>query len=180
MIDHTWTLFLDRDGIVNERIVGGYVKDFNQFVLKNDFLEAMPKLNSLFGKVIIVTNQQGVGKGLFSLNEVNLIHDSLLKELSVKSISVDKIYVCPHLAQTHCNCRKPEIGMGLRAQKDFPDISFSKSVMIGDALSDLIFGKRLKMKTVFIPESNTTIPAEVFDYADYICNNLVDFYKLIE
>ena len=180
MLDKTWTLFLDRDGIINERIVDGYVTTIHEFVLKKDFLLAMPSLQSLFARIIVVTNQQGIGKGLMTFQEVEEIHQHIQKKLKTLSIDIDKFYICPHLAEANCKCRKPNIGMALTAQKDFPQIDFEKSVMIGDSLSDLLFGKRLNMKTVYIPSDFTKISTDDLSYADFICKDLIEFSKIVQ
>lgn len=180
MIDSTWTLFLDRDGIINKRIIGGYVKHISQFIFKDDFIQAMPILNQLFKYTIIVTNQQGIEKKLVTQNEVEMIHTYLRNYLKEKNIKIDKIYFCPHLAERNCNCRKPNIGMALKAKKEFPDIDFTKSVMIGDSISDLIFGKKLNMKTVFIPDINNYVKSDILSLADFFCDNMVEFANLIK
>ena len=97
MIDSTWTLFLDRDGIINKRIIDGYVKEISQFVFKDDFIQAMPILNRIFKYTIVVTNQQGIEKELVTESEVATIHAYLINSLKEKNIKIDKIYLCPHL-----------------------------------------------------------------------------------
>ncbi len=179
MIDSTWTLFLDRDGIINKRIIDGYVKEISQFVFKSDFIQAMPILNRIFKYTIVVTNQQGIEKELVTESEVATIHAYLINSLKEKNIKIDKIYLCPHLAERNCNCRKPNIGMALNAKKEFPDIDFNKSVMIGDSISDLIFGKNLNMKTVFIADTNNYVKSDILAYADFFCADMMEFTNLI-
>lgn len=152
MITKNWTLFLDRDGIVNERIMGGYVKSPDELVIRDDFIAAMKKIANLFGRIVIVTNQQGVAKGLMSENDLNAVHQKLTDILLKSGISIDKIYYCPHLDGTKCGCRKPDTGMAEKAKQDFPAIDFQQSIMIGDSLSDILFGNRMDMKTVLISD----------------------------
>ncbi|MFT5833125.1 MAG: D-glycero-D-manno-heptose 1,7-bisphosphate phosphatase [Cognaticolwellia sp.] len=149
-IDKTWTLFLDRDGVINKRLVGNYVKSWSEFQFLDGVLESLEILNQKFQTIVIVTNQQGVGKGQMTMESVNAIHAQMLLEIEKNGGRIDKIYVCPALKHNNPKCRKPETGMGEQAQRDFSMIDFSKSVILGDSASDIEFGKRLGMKTVFV------------------------------
>lgn len=166
------TLFLDRDGIVNVRLVGDYVKEPNQLILKNDFLEVMEQMAPHFQKIFIITNQQGIGKGLMTLQDLERVHAEMLRQLSSRHIPVTKIYVCPHLASDGCNCRKPAVGLAQQAKADFPDIDFSQSVMVGDALSDLQFGRACGMKTVFVNDAQVELTPELCQAADVVVDRL--------
>ena len=174
-----WTLFLDRDGIVNERIVGDYVRRENQFIFREDFLKTIPVFRANFGKIIIVTNQQGVAKGLMSEEDVFTVHQYLLNILHDKGIAIDAIYCCPHLHESGCRCRKPETGMAQQAQKDFPDIDFQKSLMIGDSLSDILFGKRCGMMTALVDASLSPLHLDTVALPDYYVRNLLELTQLI-
>lgn len=149
-IDKTWTLFLDRDGVINTRLVDDYVKNINEFEFMPGVLDAFRIFAEKFGKIIIVTNQQGVGKGLMTMRDVELVHKFMLKEIENQKGRVDAIYVCPQLKSDPDNFRKPSPKMAYMAQHDFPDIDLEKSIMIGDMNSDLEFGKNCGMYTVFI------------------------------
>ena len=149
-IDKTWTLFLDRDGVINTRLVDDYVKNINEFEFMPGVLDAFRIFAEKFGKIIIVTNQQGVGKGLMTMQDVESVHKFMLKEIENQKGRVDAIYVCPQLKSDPDNFRKPSPKMAYMAQHDFPDIDLEKSIMIGDMNSDLEFGKNCGMYTVFI------------------------------
>ncbi|MDY0104549.1 MAG: HAD-IIIA family hydrolase [Lentimicrobium sp.] len=149
-IDKTWTLFLDRDGVINKRLPGEYVQNIQQFEFIHGVPEAIQLLSSVFKTLVVVTNQQGIGKGLMSEDELQCIHNHMINKLAEFNGRIDKIYYSPYLESSHHISRKPAIGMGLMARRDFKDLKFSKSVMVGDSFSDMIFGKRLKMRTVFI------------------------------
>ena len=82
--------------------------------------------------------------------ELGLIHKNMLEDVARAGGRIDQVYHCPDLEQSRNFNRKPMIGMGLQARRDFPEIVFRQSVMVGDTISDMRFGKRLKMKTVFI------------------------------
>ena len=174
-IDKSWTLFLDRDGVINQRILGGYVQSWEAFQLLPGVLESMAVLARYFGRIIIVTNQQGIGKKL--MNEVTLqrIHDKLKEVVRNAGGRLDAIYYCPELETESDNCRKPGIAMALQARRDFPEIDFSKSIMVGDSVSDLLFGRNAGMFTVFVGNQNP----EEFN-PDLRVSSLYEFSGLIE
>lgn len=153
VIDRTWTLFLDRDGVINVKLEGDYVKKIEEFEFTENAILAIAKAKQLFGRMVVVTNQQGIAKGLYTENDLNAVHTYMQEQLAKENAQVDKIYYCPALnGDTRFNCRKPDIGMALQAQNDFPEIDFSKSIMVGDSISDMEFGRKLGMYTVFIAE----------------------------
>ncbi len=154
-INSGWTLFLDRDGVINRKIDGDYVRNLPQFEWLPGVQEALKKLASVFGRIIIVTNQQGVGKGLMSGEDVELIHQHMIKEVKKTGGRIDHVYFSPHLKQENSDFRKPGIGMALMAKEDFPEIDFTRSIMVGDSASDMEFGKIAGMITVFITNGKT-------------------------
>ena len=145
-----WTLFLDRDGTINKRIINGYVLDWDQFEFLEFAIEGISMLSSLFNRIIIVTNQQCIGKGLLSHDKIADIHRQMIQRIHDGGGYIDQIYYCPNLAEEEALCRKPSPGMALQAQNDFDGIDFKKSVMVGDATSDMQFADILGMKKVFI------------------------------
>lgn len=149
-IDKSWTLFLDRDGVINVRLIDDYVKNLGEFEFLPGVLDAFTIFAEKFGRIIIVTNQQGVGKGLMTLQDVDKVHDFMVKEIEKQKGRVDKIYVCPQLKSDPDNFRKPSPRMAYMAQHDFPEIDFDKSLMIGDSNSDIEFGKNAGMYTILI------------------------------
>jgi histidinol-phosphate phosphatase family protein len=165
------TLFLDRDGVINRKIEGGYVTNIKEFEFLPNVLEALAILAKKFEHIIIVSNQQGIGKGVFTENDLQKIHAFMLNKITENGGRIDKIYVAPHLeSENHIN-RKPLPGMALQAQKDFPDIVFSESIMAGDSLSDMQFGKNAGMTCVLI--SDKCIDDQ--SIADYSFRDLYSF-----
>ena len=149
-IDTSWTLFLDRDGVINVRLIDDYVKNINEFEFLPGVLEAFKIFAEKFGRIIIVTNQQGVGKGLMTMQDVDQVNNFMQKEIEAQKGRIDKIYVCPQLKSDPNNFRKPSPRMAYMAQRDFPEIDFEKSIMIGDSNSDIEFGKNAGMYTILI------------------------------
>ncbi len=149
-LDKSWTLFLDRDGVINRRIPGAYIEFPSQFKFTENCLEAMTIFDIKFRRIVVVTNQQGIGKGIMTETQLEAVHAFMQTEIEKAGARIDGIYHCPELASYDPDCRKPNSGMAFQAKKDFLEIDFSKSVMVGDSLSDMEFGKRLNMITVLI------------------------------
>ena len=143
-----WTLFLDRDGVINVLRVADYVKNWAEFEFRADFIQHFPHFCAQFKRIIIVTNQQGVGKGLMSMSDLEDIHARMLSEIVKMGGRVDKIYAATNLSGAEPDWRKPNIYMGVQASIDFKDIDFNKSLMIGDSETDILFGQNLGMKTI--------------------------------
>jgi len=174
-IGKDWTLFLDRDGVINKKIEGDYVRSWDQFEFLPGVFEALQNLSKIFGRIIIVTNQRGIGRGLMTEEDLQDIHSKMLKEFSKHNIQIHGIYYCPHdYKKEECNCRKPKIGMALQAKSDFPDIDFKKSFMVGDSKEDMIFGKTLGMITVYLGKE------KIEEYLiDFQFKNLWEFCRFI-
>ena len=160
-ISFVQTLFLDRDGVLNRRIPDDYVRSIAQWEWLPNVLEALAILSRKFETIVLVSNQQGVGKGWFSQEDLQTLTDFFLAEITQNGGRIDKAYYCTHLKTDECTCRKPLITMALQAQSDFPKIVFSQSLMLGDSLSDMQFGKNAGMKTVFIKTERTPDSAEM-------------------
>jgi histidinol-phosphate phosphatase family protein len=151
--DFSWTLFLDRDGIINKKIENDYVKKWDDFHFIEGVLPALKQLSKIFHRIILVTNQQGIGKGLFTEIDLKEIHRRMLFTIEEAGGRIDKIYYSPALANENSIYRKPAIGMALQAKNDFREINFEKSIMVGDSISDMQFGRTAGMKTIFVSES---------------------------
>ena len=173
IIDEDWTLFLDRDGVINVRIIDGYVTKIEEFEFMTGVVEAFEIFKEKFGRIIIVTNQQGVGKGIMTNEDVENVHDYMIGEIQSHGGKIDKVYFCPQLKSASDNYRKPSPKMAYFAKEDFPEIDFEKSIMVGDMNSDVEFGKNAGMKTVFVGDNELKlIPDDRFD-------SLYDFAKVI-
>jgi D-glycero-D-manno-heptose 1,7-bisphosphate phosphatase len=171
-IDPNWTLFLDRDGVINKKIENDYVKHWIEFEFIEGTFEALKTLQQLFKRIIVVTNQQGIGKGLYRTEDLELIHKNMIYELTYQGGRIDKVYFSPYLdAQNHPS-RKPGTGMALEAKQHFPEIDFKKSIMVGDSMSDMQFGKTLGMTTIYIAEKEKLDPN-----IDYSFTSLLEFSK---
>ena len=152
-----WHLFLDRDGVINRRPVMDYVKNIDEFEFLPGVFEGLKILSNHFKRIFIITNQQGVGKGLMTENELLKIHEWMLQQFDKHGTKIEQIFYCTDLRETPNNCRKPGIAMALQSKKIFPDIEFNQSVMVGDTESDIAFGRNAGMKTVLVGNEQTNL-----------------------
>ena len=173
-INAEWSLFLARDGVINERIPGGYVKNCAEFVLLPDVVEAMKIFSERFGHIFVVTNQQGIGKGLMTESELAVVHRFMTDAIEKGGGRIDRVYHAPYLESARHHTRKPAPGMALQAKNDFPAVRFNHSVMAGDSISDMLFGKNLGMTTVFI-SNDIKLCREHYKIIDYCSPSLYDF-----
>lgn len=132
-----WCLFLDRDGVMNRQIVGDYVRTWRDFEWLPRAPLALKRLSEWAPHLVVVTNQQGIGKRLMSADDVAAIHHRLQTRLAANGVSIDAIQVCPHLESAECACRKPAPGLVLDWLRQHPDSDPSLSIMIGDSRSDI-------------------------------------------
>ncbi len=167
-------LFLDRDGVLNERIVGDYVRNPEQWKWLPNAKEAVARLSQHFERTFVVSNQQGIGKGLMTTADVAKIHNRMCAEIAEQGGHIDRVYICPSLAAANDPNRKPNIGMALQAAADFSEVCLNDSVMIGDSLSDMQFGWQCGMRCIYLT-NNEPIPAAVSDYTDCCFSNLQNF-----
>ncbi|MEZ4826296.1 MAG: HAD family hydrolase [Bacteroidia bacterium] len=178
-IDHSWTLFIDRDGVINQKRDHDYVKTWDEFIFIPGSLEALKYLKDHFCRLIIVTNQRGVGRKLMTEAKLQEIHEQMMDEITAAGGKIDRIYYCPHLAENDFeHCRKPKPGMAIKAKNDFPEIDLSRSLMIGDAISDMQFGRNAGMKTIWVSEANPT--PEEKELIDLQLNSLFSLAQWLE
>jgi histidinol-phosphate phosphatase family protein len=171
-IDKTWTLFLDRDGVINVEKHEDYIHTWEEFVFYPGVKEALKIFTEKFGRIFIITNQRGVAKGLTKLEDLEIIHKNMTKELAQAGGKIDKIYYSIDFDHESEN-RKPNPGMGLQAKKDFPEIDFSKSIMIGNTLSDMKFGRNLNVAAnIFLPTTSKEVDLKDRDI-DFVFKDLI-------
>lgn len=172
-----WTLFLDRDGVINIEKHQDYVYHYGEFVFYEGAKEAIKFLSTKFKRIIVITNQRGVGRELMTEQELNDIHNQMLADIEAAGGRIHKIYYCVSTDNAHPN-RKPNPGMFLEAQNDFPDISPQTSLMVGNNLSDMEFGRNAGMHTVFVKTTNPEQPLP-HPLIDLAFNDLAGFAKAL-
>jgi len=172
-IDKSWSLFLDRDGVINRRRFMDYVRTGKQFRFLPGVPQAIADLSGVFGHIFVVTNQQGIGKGLMTEENLAEVHETMLKGIHEAGGRITRVYHSPYLEKENHIFRKPRPGMALKAREDFQEVEFTKSIMVGDSLTDMEFGKTLDMVTVFIHTKRLKNP--IHDKIDFIFKSLSEF-----
>ena len=142
-------LLLDRDGVINVLRPGDYVKSWEEFVFCDGALEALRLLNPLFRRIVLVTNQRGVGRGRMTEADLEDIHERMMSCIQKAGGRIDRIYCCTATDDADPR-RKPNIGMAQEVRTDFPDIDFTRSLLVGDSRSDLEFARRAGIPAVCI------------------------------
>lgn len=165
-------LFLDRDGVLNVLRRNDYVKSPDELVLLPGTAEALDLLRLHYSPILVVTNQQGIGKGLMTEKDLSDVHSKL--QHTAKGI--DAIYYCPELESAHSFRRKPNIGMALQARREWPGLRLKDSVMVGDSRTDMLFGKRAGMKTVLVGD-NSNVWHDEPQLVDLRYPTLLDFAR---
>lgn len=171
--NNNWTLFLDRDGVLNHDKANDYIRNWDEFRFYDQTLEAMSVLATLFDRILLVTNQKGVGKELMTVEDLENIHSNMQSQINAAKGRIDRLYYCSDLSDDSPN-RKPNPGMAHLAKQDFPDIDFSRSIIVGNRLSDMAFGRNAGMHTVFVATTHPHTP-EPHAMIDLRFNSLFDF-----
>ena len=174
-------IFLDRDGVLIENRAD-YVREWSHVIFFPEALKALSLLSDY--KIVIVTNQSAVGRGLISLEIAYEINNQLVKEIKENKGQIDGVYLCPHTPEDHCNCRKPNPGLLLQAAKEL-SLDLSQSWMIGDAWSDLLAGKAAGVRGVVLLKTgrgreqlSQPQPTGITDY--FVFNDLPDALHAIQ
>lgn len=145
--------FLDRDGVINRKArEGEYVTRWEEMQILPGVAEAISLLNRAGFRVIVVSNQRCIAKGLITTAELETLHEKMCGVLASDGATIDAIYYCPHEKQPACRCRKPEPGMLLNAARDHA-IDLGASWMIGDSVADVEAGRRAGCKTALLGRS---------------------------
>jgi D-glycero-D-manno-heptose 1,7-bisphosphate phosphatase len=139
-------IFLDRDGTLNREC--GYVHKVEDFELLPGVVEGIKKLSKDF-IFFVVTNQSGIGRGLYAIEDMIKFNEKLINELKKANIEIKKIYYCPHLPKENCDCRKPKTKFINEAAKEF-DIDIKQSWVMGDRPTDIELGKNAGSKTIYL------------------------------
>ena len=139
------SIFLDRDGVLNKN-KDDYVKNISELEIFPFIPESIQKLRKAEYKIIVITNQSAINRGLMNINELEKIHGKIQNFLVKHQTKIDKFYYCPHTPQENCFCRKPNPGLLLSAIDDF-SIDVNQSWFIGDSDSDISAGIKVGCKT---------------------------------
>ncbi len=134
-------IFLDRDGVINKPAPPhDYIKSWEEFEFLPGAIEGLKILYDLGYKLVIVTNQRGIARGMLTWNKLNEIHEKMQEVLKQNGVTIDHIFVCPHDESDNCNCRKPKDGL-LRKIEEYYEVDKEHSYMVGDSVSDIEAGR---------------------------------------
>ncbi len=144
------TIFLDRDGVINRNPPNkGYVRKWAEFTFIPNARKAIRELTESGYRIIVVTNQAGIGRGLYSEQSLTDIHSRMIAEISKTGGTIDAVYYCPHHPEAGCECRKPKPGMLIRAAREH-NIELSNAYLIGDVPTDIEAGQRAGTTTLLV------------------------------
>jgi D-glycero-D-manno-heptose 1,7-bisphosphate phosphatase len=132
-------IFFDRDGVLIDN-VDNYVRTWYDVVIYSGVPEALACLGATPYRIIIVTNQSVIGRGIISLKTAQEINERLISSIRQTGGRIDAIFMCPHTPEEDCQCRKPKPGLILQAATDLC-LDLTRSIMVGDGLSDLMAGQ---------------------------------------
>ena len=142
-------VFLDRDGVINRGFDNGYVDDWKKFAFLPRSLAALRRLRKAGYKGIVISNQAGIARGIYSLKTLREITRRMRKAVEEKGGKLDAVYYCPHRLQDRCSCRKPKAGLFRRAKKRF-GIRLKDSFLVGDSRVDVEAGKAIGCRTILV------------------------------
>lgn len=172
-IDKSWTLFLDRDGVINYEKQNDYIHHWDEFKFYEGVLDAFKIFSEKFNRIIVVTNQKGVGKGVTKEKDLLEIFENIQSVIKNYGAHIDRFYYCKDVDNDSSH-RKPNAGMGLDAMKDFPDINPNKTIMVGNNISDMEFGRKLDFKNVYLTTTKPEINKDD-NRIDLIYPSLISF-----
>lgn len=142
------TIFIDRDGVINENR-SDYVKNWNEFRFLAGSREAIAALTKAGHRIVVCTNQAGVAQGLISTDAMEDIHRRMLAAIEEVGGVIEKVYACTHGKTADCDCRKPRPGMLLRASREL-DLDMNDAVFIGDSITDMQAGSAAGVRTMLV------------------------------
>lgn len=168
-------VFLDRDGTIAKNV--HFCCRVEDFEILPHVPEAIRLLNENGFKVVVITNQSGIGRGYFTEQTLYQIHQYMKQELAQCNAWLDAIYFCPHHPDDKCDCRKPRPGLLSRASDDL-DIDLSRSFVVGDTERDIIAGKIIGCRTALItPDPHST--GEISEPPDFVATDLLSVARWI-
>jgi len=159
-------VILDRDGVINQDSAE-YIKSPEEWIAIPGSLEAIAALNKAGYKVVIATNQSGLGRGYFSHATLEAMHQKMTQELHEVGGRIDGIFICPHRPEQDCECRKPEPGLLLDIQKGF-EISLEDAVLIGDAERDIKAALSVNCDAVLVKTGKGKLTLDMYNVPENV------------
>lgn len=171
--------FLDRDGVINQRArPHEYITRWEDFKFVPGAIEALKEFSHLGYKLVVITNQQSVGKGILSESRLDEIHEKMLGELARQGIDVERVFVCPHREEDGCFCRKPKPGLFYRALSELSyHVDLEKSFFLGDSETDILAGNHFGIRTFYLNHSNKKLKDA---HPDAVISDLSEMKLILE
>ena len=169
-------VFLDRDGVIN--IEKNYLYKIEEFEFIDGVFESLKYLQNLDYKLIIITNQSGIGRKYYSMEDYNLLTDWMKNKFKENGINISGVFCCPHSPQDNCQCRKPKIGMIKESEKLFK-IDYSNSWLIGDKTSDIETANNINISNTIQVCSGHKFDKST-SKAKYIIDSIKDIKNIIK
>ncbi len=178
----TRIVFIDRDGVINVDPIGDYIKSWEEFRFEEGALEALKAISDKGWEIILVSNQAGVGDGIYPESTLWEIHDRMMNEFKKKGIRIRSAHYCLHGKTAGCRCRKPETGLfeeAVRGSHYDPQTTF----FIGDKATDVEAGKRFGIKTILVRTGHGRHDESKLKGAlkpDHVVDRLMDAVKILQ
>ena len=169
------TIFLDRDGVINKEI--GYLYEINKFEFIDGIFDACKHFQEVGYEIIIITNQSGISRGLYSQNDYNALTTWMVNEFMSKGVSILDTVHCQHRPEEKCYCRKPLPGMFLKCKKSM-NINMKLSWAIGDKETDIIAAKNAGISQTILVRSGHKIE-EVNSQAKFIIDSIKESTSIV-
>ncbi len=151
------TIFIDRDGVINQKSAPGtYIQNISDFIFLPNVIEAIDLLKKAGYMVIVISNQAGIGRRVFSLKTLEKIHTHMKQEFKKHDVTIDGLYLCPHDWVDNCSCRKPAGGLFYKAAEDF-NLSLRHTTFIGDDVRDMMVADNIGCRGILLPDGNNLL-----------------------
>jgi len=175
-------IFVDRDGVINKDLIGDYVTSWDEFRFETGAVEGLKRLQDAGFKVIVISNQAGVGEGVFTEEALWDVHEHMIRELEHEGVQIYATHYCLHKKdEPNCSCRKPKTGLFEKAVEKL-EIDKKKTYFIGDKATDVDAGKRFGIKTFFVRTGHGKADESKLSSSlqpDFVANNLLEATKIL-
>ena len=169
-------VFLDRDGVINEEV--GYLHEIKDFKFIEGVMDSCNSFLSLGYQIIVVTNQSGIGRGLYKEEDFHILNQWMLDKFQQEGVRILDVFFCPHGPNDDCYCRKPKPGLFLDAKEKY-DVDMNISWMIGDKEADIEAANNAGISQTILVRSGHTINEEKTK-ASSIVDSILDAKKILK
>ena len=169
-------LFLDRDGVINLEI--NYLHKVNEFVFIDGVFESLKYIQNLGFKLIIVSNQSGIGRGIYEYKDFEILNNWMIKTFETFGVEILDVFICPHSPSENCSCRKPKDGLFREAFKKYT-IEKESSWMIGDSERDITAARKAGINNTILVRSGHKIEEDRTN-ATYVIDSIASIQNVIK